>query len=155
MKTNRRKFLSLLGVGAASAPLAAKAAGDAQFAKDMGLHNFAGLGSATMGLSSGGPPAECNPGPYIPYEKRLMGAADYIKIFGVPSSVEFRMRDEAKYVAHLDPDIACKQSWSMSVKIMTQRERNYQRSIERMRVAGWQERGRQSLKDLLGFDWPW
>jgi hypothetical protein len=27
--------------------------------------------------------------------------------------------------------------------------------IERINAAGWQERGRQTLKKILGFDWPW
>lgn len=152
---NRRRFLSLLGAGAASAPLAAKAVADGALAKSIGMNAVNGLGSAGFGLPSGNGPAEISQGPYIPYEKRLIGAADHIKLFGLPKTVEFNLRDQAKYVSSLDPDIACKTTWSMSIKIMTQRQRNYDRSVERIKIAGWQERGRQTLTKLLGFEWPW
>jgi len=157
MKANRRGFLGLLGVGAVSAPLAAKAAADSVIAEQMsmGPYGLIGLGNASLGLPGGGPPGQVVDGPYIPYEKRLIGAADYIKIFGLPKHVENEFRDSAKHVYALDPDIACKKSWSMSVKIMTQRQRNYDRAVKKIEVAGWQERGRQTLKKVLGFDWPW
>jgi len=136
-------------------PLAAKATVDAEIAKGIGV-DLSGLGNAAMGLPGGyyGAPQALQ-GPEIPYERRLIGAADYIKAFGLPKSVEANFRDNARYVQSLDPDIACKRSWSMSVKIMTQRERNFQRAVERVKVAGWQERGRQKLKTILGFEWPW
>lgn len=152
MRATRRIFFGFMG----TAPLAAKAAAEAEIAKGIGMMNLNGLGNAGMGLPSGSagiPQADI--GPYVPYEKRLIGAADYINTFGLPKSVEERFRDDARHVHSLDPDIACKQSWSMSVKIITQRERNFQRAVERVHAAGWQERGRQGLKTLLGFDWPW
>jgi len=152
MKSTRRTFFGFMG----AAPIAAKAAADAEIAKGIGMININGLGDASLRLPGGGPIAdEPAKEAYIPYEKRIMGAADYIKTFGIPASIDARMRDEARYVHCLDPDIACKASWSMSVKIMTQRQRNYERAIERIKSAGWQERGRQSLKKFLGFDWPW
>lgn len=43
----------------------------------------------------------------------------------------------------------------MSVKVLTQRQRNYDRELERVMKAGWQERGRGALRKLLGFEWPW
>lgn len=133
------------------APLAAKAAADAEIAKGVGMFSANGLGDASMRLPGGMPQALDD----ISYEKRLIGAADYIKAFGIPQVMDYRLRDEARYVSSLDPDIACKTSWSMSVKIMTQRQRNYERAVERIKAAGWQERGRQTLKKFLGFDWPW
>ena len=94
-------------------------------------------------------------GPYVPYEQRLIRAADYVKAFGVPEALEFEMRDRARQVGALDPDIACKASWSMSVKLMTQRERNYQREVERIHRSGWSHRKRSALTKLVGFEWPW
>ena len=124
MKPNRRRFLSLMGVGAASAPLTARAITDAETAKGMN------------------------------YEQRLIGATDYVKMFGLPSTVEARLRDESRNIYCLDADIACKQSWSMSVKIMTQRERNYQRGVQRIHASALQERSKRALTKLLGFEWP-
>ena len=152
--TNRRKFLSLLGIGAASAPLAAKAASDAIVAQGAGM-SLTGLGQAGLGLPTNYGLPMVDEGPFIPYEKRLLHAADYIKMFGLPKVIEEGFKDQAKCVLSLDPDIACKQSWSMSIKIMTQRQRNYDRLVERIKVSGWQERGKQTLKKALGFDWPW
>lgn len=138
-----------------TAPLAAKAVADEMIAKGAGI-SLGGLGNASLGLGYGGQPcAEPDVGPHIPYEKRLMDAADYIKVFGIPEVMEYELRARSRCVYALDPDIACKATWSMSVKIMTQRQRNYQREIERVEKSGWQQRGRSVLKRTLGFDWPW
>jgi len=148
----RRTFLSLLG----AAPIAGKAAADAEIAKATGIWTADGLGNASMGLIGGievAPPSTV--GENIAYEKRLTGAADYIKAFGLPEVVRFELQDRAKYVSALDPDIACKRSWSMAVKIMTQRERNFEREVKRMEMSGWQQRKKSLLKGVLGFDWPW
>lgn len=151
ISATRRTFFGFLG----AAPIAAKAAADAEIAKGMNL-TLTGLGDASLRLHGGSPLVDQpSQEACIPYEKRLIGAADYVKAFGIPASVDSRMRDDARYVHCLDPDIACKTSWSMSVKIMTQRQRNYDRAVERIKAAGWQERGRQTLKKFLGFDWPW
>lgn len=140
-----------------AAPVAAKVAADEAMAKTAGVFAPNGLGNASMGLSYGGKDVvgEVNTGTYIPYEKRLTGAADYIKMFGIPEVMEYELRDRARCVNALDPDIACKGSWSMSVKLMTQRQRNYERELLRVEKSGWQQRGRQTLKTFLGFDWPW
>lgn len=153
MRTSRRTFFGLMG----TAPLAAKAAAEAEIAKGAGLIAWNGLGNNSMGLPYGspGPAGETSGGPYVPYEKRLMGAADYIKMFGVPEIMDYELRDRSRSVNYLDPDIACKTSWSMSVKLMTQRQRNYEREILRIEKSGWQQRGREKLKMFLGFDWPW
>lgn len=150
MKPNRRAFFAFMG----TAPLAAKAAADEVVAKAAGAFTSNGLGNASMGLPYGGLPYG-DSGPSIPYEKRLIGAADYIKMFGIPEVMEYELRDRARSVNALDPDIACKASWSMSVKLMTQRQRNYEREIARVEKSGWQQRGRSTLKNMLGFEWPW
>jgi hypothetical protein len=151
MKTNRRSFFALMG----ATPIAAKATLDAEIAKTAGAWSVNGIGDASLRLAGGyGAPAALN-GSEMPYERRIMGAADYIKMFGVPEVMEYELRDQSRSVGALDPDIACKASWSMSVKLMTQRERNYQRSVERVEKSGWQYKKRSALKTLLGFDWPW
>jgi hypothetical protein len=145
VNTSRRSFFGLMGM----TPLAAKATADAEIAK-LGTFTANGLGNPSLGLMSTSMPEDG-----VAYEKRLIGAADYIKLWGIPDVMEYECRDRARYVSFLDPDIACKVSWSMSVKVMTQRQRNYQREIERIERSGWQQRGRLTLKKLLGFDWPW
>lgn len=150
MKTSRRSFFALMS----ATPIAAKATIDAEIAKNVGAFVANGLGNASMGLPYGGSPI-ADEGPHVPYEKRLMGAADYIKMFGIPEVMEYELRDRSRCVNALDPDIACKASWSMSVKLMTQRQRNYEREVQRIEQSGWQQRGRSTLKKFLGFDWPW
>lgn len=150
MKASRRTFFGLMG----TAPIAAKAAAEAEIAKGAGMINWNGLGNSSLGLSYGGIPVDPSNGPYVPYEKRLMGAADYIKMFGIPEIMDYELRDRSRSVNYLDPDIACKVSWSMSVKLMTQRQRNYEREILRIEKSGWQQHGREKLKTFLGFDWP-
>jgi hypothetical protein len=148
MKTNRRRFLSLLGVGAAGAPLVAKAAADAEIAK-LALN---GNALSSMGLGMAAPPAMMQDG--VTHQQMVIGASDYIKMFGVPEVVEFELRDQAKWISALDPDLACKKSWSMSVKILEQRQRNYERAVERLKKSGWQQKKRSAIKTVLGFEWP-
>jgi hypothetical protein len=152
MRATRRRFFGLVG----AAPLAAKATTDAEIARMIGAGDLVGLGNASLGLSYGGAPQSApSGGPYVPYEKRLIGAADYIRMFGVPETMEFELRDRAKHICFIEPDIANKRSWSMTVKAMTQRQRNYEREVAKIERFGWMQRGRDSLKRFLGFDWPW
>ena len=145
----RRSFLTLMG----AAPLAAKATAEAEMAKQMGLNASYGGVHARAFLKPVGSQAVIS-GAGIPYEQRIAGASTYIKAFGIPESIDRELRENAQYVGALDPDIASKKSWSMSVKIMTQRQRNYERGLERMTSYGWQMRGREAIKKVLGFDWP-
>jgi hypothetical protein len=138
-----------------AAPLAAKATADAEIAKHAGTWSVEGLGDASLRLAGGSIGSPAVSAENIPYERRLIGAADYIKMFGLPEVIDFELRDRSRYVTALDPDIACKRSWSMSVKIATQRQRNYEREVERLKKSGWQQRGRSALTKLMGFEWPW
>ncbi len=154
MKTNRRSFLTLLGVGTATAPLAVKAAADAEIASLTRVGKEA-LSSSGMGLYGGGIQAaggEQSAG--IPYAQKYIQATDYIKMFGVPEFVEAELRDQSKWISALDPDIACKKSWSMSVKILEQRSRNYERLVKRMHMTAWTHKKRSAIKSILGFEWP-
>ncbi len=87
--------------------------------------------------------------------KRFGSVARHVALFGFPPHVEEAIRRNSKWVQLLDPDIAAKRSWSMSVKILTQQERNYQREIERMRELGWFEMAQEKFKNLVGFEWPY
>jgi hypothetical protein len=151
---NRRSFLSLLGVGAAAGPLAVKAAADAEIGKLSGI-SYNALASTGLGLAGGQPvPSLYDAANGMSYSQQLINAAHYVKIFGLPEFVEFELRDQSKWINSLDPDIACKKSWSMSVKILEQRERNYQRAVDRMHRTGWQQEKRSAIKTILGFAWP-
>lgn len=150
MLANRRRFLSLLGVGAASAPLAAKAAADAEIAK---LANIGAYGIQVGGIELPGVPQALQQ--VYSYEQTIVKASDYIKLFGIPDVIKQRIRDNSQYVHGLDVDLASKKSWSMAVKIQEQRTRNYNRQIKEMEAAGWKERGRQALQKTMGFTWPW
>jgi hypothetical protein len=154
----RRTFLRLFGTTAAAAPLAAKGALDSEIGRAAGFWNTPGLGDASLGISSGGrPPAGLGQATnlFVSYEERLARAGEHIKLFGLPKFLEAQLRDQARYVSSLDPDIAAKRSWSMAVKIGEQRQRNYQRARERIEMSGWCARGRQAVGQILGFDWPW
>ena len=152
LKATRRRFFGLMGTGA----LSAKVATDIEVAKLAGL-DMSGIGNASLRLSrriSDGDPI-ADSGPFVPYEKRLIAAGDYIQMLGIPEFMEFELRDRVRYLGSLDPDIANKRSWSMAVKIMTQRQRNYEREIEKVKRSAWIQRGRAGIKKILGFDWPW
>src|SRR5579872_7285530 len=92
MKFGRRGFLRVLG----ASPLAAKAAVDAEIAALTGTMTSE-VGNAAVGLSYGPPPSNCIS--EMPYERRLIGAAEYVKMFGLPEHVEADYRDNARYVA--------------------------------------------------------
>jgi hypothetical protein len=149
MRANRRSFLSLLGVGTVTAPLAAKAAVDDEITQ---LTNVGRAALSTSGIGLGTPsdPVQSD----FDYQQRLIHAADYVKMFGVPEAIEIELRDQCKWIHALDPDIAAKRSWSMSVKILEQRNRNYERQVERMKKLGWLQRKRSAIRTILGFEWP-
>jgi hypothetical protein len=139
----RRKFFSFVG----ATPLAAKSALDKNIGQAIGLPAIPGLGT-----TAGAPSAQ---GYSDDWTARAIGASNYVKIAGLPAVIEAEIRENARSVYYLDPDIACKRSWSMSVKIMTQRQRNYDRTVERIHRNGWMIPARTALQKMLGFEWPW
>lgn len=150
MRTNRRGFLGLFGVSVVSAPLAAKVAADEVLAKQSGIQYLAPSG---LSGASDGPPS-MSAVSNMPYHHRVTKTIDYIKIFGIPDFIKKETRERSKWVGALDPDIACKKSWSMSVKIMTQRQRNYDNILASWEHAHSYTKGRSKLASLLGFEWP-
>lgn len=150
MRTSRRTFFGWMG----TTPLAAKAAADKVVGDLMG-GNYNGLGDSSMRLHGGSAGIPKISAPCIPYEQRLIRASDYIKLAGVPDWVESNLRDRSKGIYSLDADIANKRSWSMAVKIMTQRQRNYEKELAKIHQSAWIHRGQSIFERLTGFDWPW
>lgn len=140
----RRAGLRLL----AALPIGARAA--AEEVRNAGL-------SAFPTPSSAPPPFPGNPNVPTPmgdYSQQQVDAATYIDAFGVPKHVEEYYRSQAEYISYLDPDIAARRSWSMSVKIITQRERNYQRLVQRARENGYRVKMSRTFEQLTGIRWP-
>ena len=150
VRSTRRRFFGLMG----ATPLAAKAAADAEIKQLMSMSYYEGLGRAGMSLTYG--KDACDIGlEKLSWVDKTIRCAEHIRLFGVPEFVERRFREESKNVHCLDPDIASKRSWSMAVKVMTQRERNYGRKIEQLLAESDAARSRGLLSKLLGFEWPW
>lgn len=148
VKATRRKFFGLMG----SAPIAAKAAADQAVAGLSGLSHYSGLGDTGIHIPYGGPPNSLGE---LPWEQRIIKSVGHIKLFGMPDFVEFRLREQAKNISSLDPDLAIKRSWSMNVKITEQRQRYFNRLVAEIEMAGPAYMARSKLKTLLGFEWPW
>lgn len=142
----RRKFMQLLGIGTASAPLAAKAVAEAEMAK------LAGINTTILGVGTAGTPHGSSMG--VPQTESFVKMGDYMRMFGkVPNHVERETRDRTRTVYALDPDLVAKKSWSFSVKLQEQRQRNYDREIARFREMGWYERAQEGFEKATGFQW--
>lgn len=149
LKASRRSFFGLMG----TAPLAAKAAADKMVGDLVGVNEFKAFGPPrNVGPLMGSEPKSVD---HVPYEELCSKARAYITTFGVPDFMDAQMRRQARDVYSLDPDIAAKRTWSMSVKIQTQRERNYQKILADYMKDGWTGKARTALNKLTGFDWPW
>lgn len=149
-KFSRRKALGLIGTVPVGGALAAKAELDATVSSQAGL--IKGI------LAPGGAPiGNAYPQGYSggDWRKPYLIAAEYAKAVGLPEHVKSNMRERARFVDALDPDLAAKRSWSMSVKIATQRERNYQREVDRIKKDADQYRAALLLKETVGWEWPW
>lgn len=146
--TNRRKFLKILGLGAAGAPVAAQ--------EVMNVQSLTGIQTGAMAASRGIEEAaeewmHSTPGE----ENAIAQAARYLSRYGkLPDHIERRIRDQTFSVRHIDYDIAIK-CWSLSAKIATQRERNYQRTLTRYREGSDYGAAQKAFEAATGFRWPW
>lgn len=113
-------MLQLLGLSPLAAPLAAKAATDKAIGELSGIQPI-GYASALPSLSGGEPTASSSDS----WKKKVLR---FIANRALPDWLDEELRERNRVVGYLDPDIACKRSWSMNVKITTQRERNIQRA---------------------------
>lgn len=144
IKATRRKFMSLVGAGAAASPLALKAVADDRIMQMTGAQIAA---PGFMGPSGAPPDAASS------YNQRLISASEFINLFGLPSAVEAGLRRHS-WVGNLDPDLAAKRSWSMCVKFQEQRARNYARRVAEIHESAAHLRANALLKQTTGFDWP-
>ncbi len=142
MQFARRAFLRALPGAAVTGHIAAKAALDGAIGQAVGIQ-----GSA-LGQFGGGFPEACNPAP--PDRGRVR---DFFRKFGLPDFERERMWPETSVHA-LDPDIAAKRSWSMSVKILTQRQRNFEQRVGRQDRNWSYEDMREAFYKKNGF-WFW
>lgn len=143
MTLQRRRFLSFLP----ALPLAGKALADEAIAKAAGV-GASGLGGACA--PSTGYPSAINDGP----DNRHRAMA-WLRQFGLPDFERAKIWDECRYVHSLDPDIAAKRSWSMSVKILTQRQRNFDRRLAEQFGRFDYSESRDAFMKTQGWWWSW
>ena len=122
-----------------SAPLAVKAASDKAIAELSGIEAN-GLGGMDVGPPDSQDPAKLS---------------DHIKLFGFPEIVLEEARRKADYTYSLDPDIACKKTWSLNVKIITQRQRNYEKALKDYSTRGEFARKVKLWEKLTGIKFGW
>lgn len=141
----RRAFLRM----APSVALAGKLAADQAIASVTGLTGQGGtlVGHPLAGGINGG-----GPSPDLDDTSRIRA---FFERFGLPSHERDRLWDETRFVGHLDPDIAAKRSWSMSVKILTQRERNFQRQVDQRKARWTWDDARSKFAQTHGFRFWW
>jgi len=84
---------------------------------------IAGIGSGALAPGLLATTPSLNNGPSNPL--RFFDFGSWFKDIG-----RDQVREEASYVAALDPDLACMQSMSLSAKVRMQRERQYSRYME-------------------------
>lgn len=142
MTVGRRNFLRLF----AASPLMAKAAADKAIAE---VTNIGGAG--LVGLGSGGSPMAA---PSQSGSERASKVASFLRRFGLPDWEVERIKVDNHHVYQLDPDIAALKSFSMNVKIATQRERNVARQVERLQGQSAYEELRDDFRKKHGF-WFW
>jgi hypothetical protein len=149
----RRAFLQVLGgVG-----LGARSAAEQALASVSGVTRFPGFGAPMKGDSYGDPPSGGmrDDDGLDHYQKSLVACSKYIKTIGMPDFYDRHLRDKARAVYRMDEDIAAKRSWSWSVKMQEQRQRNYKRLVNDMHLMSENTVARSLLKKLTGWTWPW
>ena len=131
----RRNVLRLFG----AAPLAVKAASDKAIAELSGIE--------ANGLGDTNAPALTSQDP--------TKLSDHIKLFGIPEIFIEEARKLSETVYALDPDIACKKTWSMNVKIITQKQRNYEKLLKDYSTRGEFARKMKLWEKLTGIKFGW
>lgn len=143
----RRKFLKIMGVSTAAAPLAAKEVFEAENSRLTAMGSRLG-GQMLAGSAPTGGPASDDPGGYTAQRA-------WLQLNGgkLPEHIEKMARNSAKNVAFLDHDIAAKRSWSMAAKIHEQRQRNYREQVEYLSDPNRFETAQRLFEKLTGFKW--
>ena len=147
--STRRSFLQFLGVS----PFAVNQAA----AETAGLIGISPTGRLRSGRNSFSTPTtdqiapelgnellQANVRHYAEDVSKQLAIAEHFKSLlrskSIPQYVHDELRRKAGVIHALDPDIASKRSWSFSVKMVTQRERNYTRLLAALH------------DDILGFE---
>lgn len=112
----RRSFLGLLGMAPVAAPMAAKAAIERADAELVGV-TLNGVAKDSMLVSVGHT------------ERSMLAKAASVLNGVVPDWKKRQLREEAKSVRYISPDVATLRSVSLSSKIRIQRERDYNRYL--------------------------
>lgn len=137
--TTRRDALKLFGMAPViGKKLAAKLATDATTGQ---LANIAAVpqGSPSPGSPVGGP------------RDWKIKLKEWLKLNEpMPTWYEETVRVRCQYVGSFDVDIAAKKSWSMAVKVITQRERNVQRELKAMERNMWYDDRRDEFYEKWG-----
>ena len=142
--TTRRNALKLFGM----APLGAKKASQAiveKLAGDATMQQLAGISAMPSGAQD-----TCNPSPVSGRDWKDKLKAWFRLKQPIPSWHEDEIRRQHQFVVALDVDIAAKKSWSMSVKIITQRERNVQRTLKNLERNIWLDDQKQEFYERYG-----
>lgn len=143
--------MRVLGIGTASAPLAAKAALEKETISLMQPGYQIASGAYNI------MPPYVGHGQLANHSNESIHAkmSDYIRLFGYPAHVMDQCWSEAKWVNAIDFDIANKRSWSLAAKIHEQRQRNFQRRLDQMKNGGMVEKVRDSFFERFGFNFLW
>jgi hypothetical protein len=147
----RRAFLKALGI----APALAKETADL-VAKQAAMA-AAGIQSTMGPLYGHGAPQSYDDGENEGNfeERKYKQNLNIREIFlsgDIPGFVMRRMRDDASYISHLDPDLVSNRSFSLSTKVNIQRERNLTRSINNRKELAQENIDRYFFKKVRGFN---
>lgn len=141
--------MRFLGAGAAGAPLLAKSP-----AALAGIDGGMGIGVRTAMENSGSAAGSGGIDGGTTWVHPSIARSNYLKLVGkLPGFVEEQLREQAKYISTLDPDIAVLRSFSLNAKVAWQRERNYERLIATAHRQGPWETAMQAFEKVAGFRW--
>lgn len=143
----RRKFLKIMGVSTAAAPLAAKQAAENEISQ---LTQMAARSSSQVLAGQAGIGGPCSDS-HTDYLKQK--AWSMMRGGQLPEHIEEMVRSDSKNVSFLDHDIAAKRSWSLAAKIHEQRQRNYANKVEHMREPNKFEFAQAAFEKITGFRW--
>jgi hypothetical protein len=116
---SRRNILALIGLAPAAAAAGLK---EAAARAGVSVTGIGGMLPRPSGLTEIGPePANG------PFNRSALRAV--YRMFGLPAWEKERIRREARYVEHLDPDLASARSFSLSARVRMQADRNYARRL--------------------------
>lgn len=149
----RRAFLQVLG----GLGIGGRSAAEQALASMTGTTRNPGFGMPAKGESYGDLPmsGDTADGELTRYQKALVACSKYVKTMGMPPFYEQQLREKARAVYRMDEDIACKRSWSWSVKMQEQRARNYKRLVSEIHLLSDRTMARTVLQKLTGWTWPW